>query len=98
MNLLYQQEKPVFSFAKNQLQNLSTYLESNMIVISFESDLNSLIINYYFQTSDFYPIFQQAFNVAYEKFATHIPSYPGCSLFHACQIFNPKFIHLDDIT
>jgi hypothetical protein len=98
LDFFQQQEKPVFPFAENQLQNLSAYLESNMVATSFGSDLDSLIINYHFRTGDFYPIFQQAFNVAHEKFATHIPSHPGRPLFRACQIFNPKFIHLGDIT
>ena len=69
LDFFQQQEKPVFPFAENQLQNLSAYLESNMVTTSFGSDLNSLIINYHFRTGDFYPIFQQAFNVAHEKFA-----------------------------
>src|SRR6266540_5012863 len=69
-----------------------------MIAISFGSDLNSLIINYYFWTDDFYLIFQQAFNVTYKKFATYISSHSGRLLFRACQIFNSKFIHLSDIT
>lgn len=98
LDFFQQQEKPVFPFAENQLQNLSAYLESNLVATSFGSDLDSLIINHHFRAGDFYPIFQQAFNVAHEKFATHIPSHPGRPLFRACQIFNPKFIHLGDIT
>src|SRR3954447_3131932 len=69
-----------------------------MVTTSFGSNLDSLIINYHFRTNDFYPIFQQAFNMAYEKFAAHIPSHPGRPLFRVCQIFNPKFIHFSDIT
>ena len=42
--------------------------------------------------------FQKAFEVAHEKFAAHIPSHPGRSLFHACQIFDLKFICSSDIT
>jgi hypothetical protein len=94
LNFFQQQNKPVFSFVENKLQNLSACIESNMVVANFRSNLNSLIINHYFQPSDFYPIFQKAFSVAYEKFAIHIPSYPERPLFHACQIFDPKFIHL----
>ncbi|CAJ0758612.1 18440_t:CDS:1, partial [Entrophospora sp. SA101] len=46
----------------------------------------------------FYPIFQKAFEVAHEKFAAHIHSHPGHPLFHACQIFDPKFICSSNIT
>ena len=35
--------------------------------------------------------------MAYEKFSAHIPSHPGWSLFHTCQIFDPKFIQLCNI-
>ncbi|CAG8649270.1 1267_t:CDS:2 [Rhizophagus irregularis] len=40
--------------------------------------------------------FGYKYSVVYEKFAIHIPSHPGHPLFHACQIFEPKFIHLDE--
>ena len=53
----FQQEKPVFPFVENQLQNLLAYLESNIIAISYESNLDLLIINYHFRISDFYLIF-----------------------------------------
>jgi len=69
-----------------------------MVAANFGSNLDSLIISYNFRPSDFYLIFQQAFNVAYNKFALHIPSHPGRPLFRACRIFDPKFIHLGDIT
>jgi hypothetical protein len=69
-----------------------------MVAANFGFNLDSLIINHRFQPSDFYPIFQKAFSVTYEKFAMHIPSHPERPLFCACQIFDPKFIHLGDIT
>ena len=94
----FQQEKPVFPYVKNQLQNLSAYLESNMVATSFGSDLDSIIIENNFLPIHYYTTFQEAFKMAYDKFAVHIPSHPGRPLFYACQVFNPKFIHFDNIT
>ena len=53
--------------------------------------MESQIISLSFDPNEFYPIFQNAFKVAYEKFSIHIPQHPGRALFKACQIFNPFF-------
>ena len=94
----FQQEKPIFPFVENQLQNLTAYIESNMIATSFGYSLESIINEYYIQPEHCYITFQEAFKVAYEKFAAHIPSHSGRSLFYVCQIFNPKYIHCGDVT
>ena len=44
----FQQGKPVFPFIESQLQNLSTYIESNMVATNFFI-LDSIITNYHFQ-------------------------------------------------
>ena len=69
-----------------------------MIATSFGYSLESIINEYYIQPEHCYITFQEAFKVAYEKFAAHIPSHPRHSLFYACQIFNPKYIHCGDVT
>ena len=59
--------------------------------------MESIITEHYFQPEHCYITFQEAFKVAYEKFVTHIPSHPRHSLFSACQIFNPKYLHCSDV-
>ncbi len=53
--------------------------------------MESQIISLDFDPNEFYPIFQNAFKIAYEKFSIHIPQHPRRALFKACQIFNPFF-------
>src|SRR5437763_360940 len=56
LNFFQQEKKPVFAFVENQLQNLSAYIESNMIATSFGSNLDLLINNYHFRLNDFYSV------------------------------------------
>ena len=59
----------------------------------FGSSLENLIIQLQFNINEIYPIFQEAFEAAYGKFAAHIPNHLTRQLFFACQVFDPKFIH-----
>src|SRR6266480_2650712 len=47
-----------------------------------------------FNPQDFYPIFQAAFQAAYNKFKLHIPNHPTRPLFRAARLFDPKYIHM----
>ncbi|RHZ61421.1 hypothetical protein Glove_347g8 [Diversispora epigaea] len=60
--------------------------------------LEDLIKDLKFNPEEFYLIFREAFEVTYEKFKFHIPNHPARSLFYASQVFDPKFIHIRDIT
>ena len=59
--------------------------------------MENLIIQLRFNINELCPIFQAAFNAAYEKFAAHIPNHPSRQLFYACQVFDPKFIRNGDV-
>jgi hypothetical protein len=54
LDFFQQQDKPVFPFVENKLQNLSACIE---VAANFGSNLDSLIINHCFQPNDFYLIF-----------------------------------------
>jgi hypothetical protein len=83
------QNKPIFPFVENRLINLTAYIQNNRTADFFGSELEDLITSFNFNPNEFYPIFQHAFEVAYNKFSIHIPQHPGRELFKACQIFNP---------
>ncbi len=59
--------------------------------------MENLIIQFQFNTNELYTIFQAAFETAYEKFAAHISNHPTWQLFKACQVFDPKFIHNENV-
>jgi len=85
------QNKPIFPYIESRLTNLTAYIQNNCTADFFGNELESQIISLGFDPNEFYPIFQNAFKVAYEKFSIHIPQHPGRALFKACQIFNPFF-------
>ena len=58
--------------------------------------MNNLIISLRFNTQEVYDIFRAAFEAAYSKFSAHIPNHPARSIFYACQVFDPTFIHSGD--
>src|SRR4051794_28311056 len=91
------QNKPIFPFVEGRLQQLTAFIKSNITAPYFGSEIENIIRQHLFNPDDFYPIFRQAFQVAYNKFSMHIPNHPARSLFYACQVFNPKYIHLGDI-
>jgi len=93
-NFFQQQNKPVFSFIERRLYHLNAFLQSNCNSSDFGSEIDLTIISDNFNPSDFYPTFHAAFEAALNKFNAHIPSHPACPLFHAAQIFDPKFILL----
>ncbi|RIA82846.1 hypothetical protein C1645_834736 [Glomus cerebriforme] len=68
-----QQNKPVFPFVEGRLEQLTSYLERNRMTQDFGPKLHSFIIQLRFNPDDFYAIFHSAFNLAYNKFKTHIP-------------------------
>ena len=76
------------------MTNLTAYLESNRNVTHFGIELEDLITQLHFNPSEFYFIFQAAFQVAYKKFELHIPNHPTRSLFRATRVFDPKYMHL----
>ncbi len=57
-------------------------------------ELEEIINQLYFDTSEFYLIFQTAFEAAYEKFELHILNHPTRPLFHATRLFNPKYMYI----
>ena len=76
---------------------LISFLESNHTANFFEEDLENLIIQSQFNPTEFYTTFQLAFNVIYKKFSNYILNHPAQQLFHIVQVFDPKFIRLDNI-
>ena len=86
-------KKPVFPFVELRLQHLTAYIETYRNSDNFGGILESLITSLRFNPHEFYSIFRAAFEAAYIKFAAHIPNHPARTLFYACQVFNPKFIH-----
>ena len=86
MDFFQQQNKPVFLFVKGQLQQLTAFIESNINASYFGSEIENIIIQHSFNPDHIYQIFRYAF-----------PNHPACSLFHACQVFNPQYIHLGNI-
>ncbi len=82
------QNKPIFPYVESRLANLTAYIQNNRNADFFDSKLEEQITLLSFNSNDFYPIFQNAFEVAYTKFSAHIPQHPGRAIFKACQIFN----------
>ncbi|CAG8464964.1 6664_t:CDS:2 [Diversispora eburnea] len=78
---------------KTRLKNLLAYLESNRISTHFGEELEEIITNLNFNPSEFYSIFQAAFQSAYKKFEAHIPDHPTRPLFRAVRLFDPKYMH-----
>ncbi|GBC01873.1 hypothetical protein RclHR1_04360018 [Rhizophagus clarus] len=97
LDFFQQQNKPVFPFVEGRLQQLTAFIKSNTTALYFGPEIKNIIRQHLFNPDDFYPIFRQAFQVAYNKFSAYIPNHPARSLFYACQVFNPQYIHLGDI-
>ncbi len=57
-------------------------------------ELEEIINQLYFDSSEFYLIFQTAFEAAYEKFELHIPNHPTRPLFRATRLFDPKYMYI----
>ncbi len=94
LDFFQQQNKPVFPFIEGRLEQLTSYLEGNIITQDFGPDIHSLILQFQFNSEDVYAIFRSAFNVAYNKFVAHIPQHPARSLFRACHVFDPLYIKM----
>jgi len=94
LDFFQQQNKPVFPFIEGRLEQLTSYLEGNIITQDFGPDIHSLILQFQFNSEDVYAIFRSAFNVAYNKFVAHIPQHPARSLFGACRVFDPLYIKM----
>ncbi|GBC17893.1 hypothetical protein GLOIN_2v1761146 [Rhizophagus irregularis DAOM 181602=DAOM 197198] len=97
LDFFQQQNKPVFPFVEGRLQQFTAFIESNITALHFGSEIENIIQQHLFNPNDFYPIFRQAFQVAHDKFSAYIPNHPARSLFNACQVFNPQYIHLGNI-
>ncbi|EXX68674.1 hypothetical protein RirG_102990 [Rhizophagus irregularis DAOM 197198w] len=97
LDFFQQLKKPVFPFVELQLQQLTAYIEMYRSSNEFGPLLENLITQLRFNPSEIYPIFQAAFEAAYEKFAAHIPNHPARQFFYSCQVFDPKFVHNGDI-
>ncbi|GBC16444.2 CGG triplet repeat-binding protein 1 [Rhizophagus irregularis DAOM 181602=DAOM 197198] len=97
LDFFQQLKKPVFPFVELRLQQLTAYIETYRNSDDFGLSLENLINSLRFNTHEFYSIFRAAFEAAYAKFAAHIPNHPARPLFHACQVFDPKFIHSGDV-
>lgn len=96
LDFFQQQKKPVFPFVETRLENLTAYLESNRVATHFGVELENLIMQLHFNPSDFYSIFQAAFQTAYKKFELHIPNHPTRPLFRATCLFDPKYMHIEN--
>jgi len=83
------QNKPIFPYIESRLTNLTAYIKNNCTTDFFGSELEDQIISLDFNPNEFYPIFQNAFKITYDKFSIHISQHPKQTLFKACQIFNP---------
>jgi len=46
---------------------------------------------------NFYSIFWEAFEKAYTEFTMHISNHPSCSLFKACQVFDPIYFKYQNL-
>ena len=97
LDFFQQQNKPVFPFVEGRLQQLTAFIESNINASYFGSEIENIIQHYSFNPDHIYPIFHYAFQVAHDKFSAHIPNHPARSLFYACQVFNPQYIHSENI-
>jgi hypothetical protein len=93
LDFFQQQKKPIFPYVETRLKNLLAYLESNRISTHFGEELEEIITNLNFDPSEFYSIFQAAFQSAYKKFEAHIPDHPTRPLFCAVRLFDPKYMH-----
>ena len=67
------QNKPIFPYIKSKLTNLTAYIQNNCTADFFGSELEGQITLLGFNLNEFYPIFQNAFKIAYDKFSIHIP-------------------------
>lgn len=97
LDFFQQKNSPVFPFVEAQLQQLTSYLQSNRISSDFGPLLENLIIDFHFNPPEFYHIFRAAFETAFKKFSLHIPNHPARELFKACQIFDPAYFHFLDV-
>ncbi|RHZ81935.1 hypothetical protein Glove_116g4 [Diversispora epigaea] len=86
LDFFQQQKKPVFPFVETRLVNLIAYLESNRTAIYFGVEIKEVITNLCFNPSEFYPIFQDIFQVAYKKFEAHSKLSNSSSI--SCNEFN----------
>src|SRR5688572_309432 len=93
LDFFQQLKKPVFPLVELRLQHLTAYIEMYRNSSDFGPTLENLIIQLRFNSDELYAIFRMAFEVAYSKFAMHIPNHPARPLFYACQVFDPKYIH-----
>ena len=59
--------------------------------------MKSLITQLRFNTNELCLIFRAAFEAAYGKFSAHISNHPARQLFYSCQVFDPKFVHNEDV-
>ncbi|PKC03120.1 hypothetical protein RhiirA5_424242 [Rhizophagus irregularis] len=85
----------ISSYAKEFVQNLDFFQQLKKPVFSFVKlrfQQLTAYIETYRNSDDF-----AAFEAAYAKFAAHIPNHPAQPLFHACQVFNLKFIHSGNV-
>ena len=71
------QNNPIFPYVESRLANLTAYIQNNRTADFFGGELEDLINSLGFGPNDFYPIFRNAFEVAYNKFSIHIPQHPG---------------------
>ncbi|RHZ82835.1 hypothetical protein Glove_103g129 [Diversispora epigaea] len=100
LDFFQQSKKSIFPFVKSWLQQFTSYIEANKNTNNFGPLLyleifyirEDLIKDLKFNPEEFYLIFQEAFEVAYEKFKLHIPNYPAHSLFYASQRYHTKDI------
>ncbi|PKK57981.1 hypothetical protein RhiirC2_857989 [Rhizophagus irregularis] len=89
LDFFQQSNKPIFPLVELRLQHLTAYIKTYRNSSDFGLFLKNLIIGFRFNTN--------AFEAAYNKFSAHIPNHPARLIFHACQVFDSKFIQSGDI-
>ncbi|RHZ53787.1 hypothetical protein Glove_437g45 [Diversispora epigaea] len=73
---------------------MEIYLAFICYHLHFGNEINNVLFKYNTELSNFIPIFQSAYNAAYNKFSIHFSNHPSRSLFKAVHIFDPRYLKL----
>lgn len=91
----FQKEKePYFPLIEAQIEQLEAFLTEGMTTTNFGNIINNILSKYNTELSTFTPVFQAAYNFAFQKFSAHFSNYPSHSLFKAVRIFDPRYLKI----
>lgn len=91
----FQKERdPIFPLIEARIQQLDLYLGNGTTAVEFGNEVNEVLLKLNTNLSTFIPIFQAAYNSAYQKFCIHFLDHPSRPLFKATRIFDPRFLKL----